>query len=48
MELCPACEAERPAASALIRWYRAPDRDPRRCWHPKSSATGPPHRETAQ
>ncbi|MEU5243646.1 DUF6300 family protein [Streptomyces asoensis] len=25
MELCLACDAERPAASALIRWHRAPD-----------------------
>ncbi|WP_143659728.1 DUF6300 family protein [Streptomyces pharetrae] len=29
MELCPACDAERPAASALIRWHRDPDRDPK-------------------
>ncbi|MFH0246094.1 DUF6300 family protein [Streptomyces sp. HK10] len=28
MELCPACDAHRPAARALIRWHRDPDRDP--------------------
>lgn len=28
MELCPACAARRPAASAFIRWHRDPDRDP--------------------
>ncbi|WP_331726598.1 DUF6300 family protein [Streptomyces uncialis] len=27
MELCPACDARRPAASAFIRRYRDPDRD---------------------
>ncbi|MFH8498402.1 DUF6300 family protein [Streptomyces coeruleorubidus] len=26
-EFCPACDAERPAVSALIRWHRDPDRD---------------------
>jgi hypothetical protein len=26
MELCPACDADRPAARAFIRWYRDPDR----------------------
>jgi hypothetical protein len=29
MELCPACDAHRPAARAFIQWYRDPDRDPR-------------------
>jgi SAM-dependent methyltransferase len=29
MELCPACDAERPAARALIRWHRDPGRDPK-------------------
>ncbi|MCX5256730.1 DUF6300 family protein [Streptomyces canus] len=24
MELCPACDAHRPAARAFIRWYRDP------------------------
>ncbi|MFF8883176.1 DUF6300 family protein [Streptomyces flaveolus] len=28
MELCPACDARRPAARAFIQWYRDPDRDP--------------------
>jgi hypothetical protein len=28
MELCPACDAHRPAARAFIRWHRDPDRDP--------------------
>ncbi|MDX2576654.1 DUF6300 family protein [Streptomyces scabiei] len=28
MELCPACDAHRPAARAFIRWYRDADRDP--------------------
>ncbi|MFC8201639.1 DUF6300 family protein [Streptomyces sp. NPDC057298] len=28
MELCPACDADRPVARAFIRWYRDPDRDP--------------------
>ncbi|MGX1887386.1 DUF6300 family protein [Streptomyces sp. NPDC055287] len=26
MELCPACDADRPAARAFIRWYLAPQR----------------------
>ncbi|OEJ22171.1 hypothetical protein AR457_40590 [Streptomyces agglomeratus] len=29
MELCPACDARRPAARAFIQWYRDPDRDPK-------------------
>ncbi|MEU7649208.1 DUF6300 family protein [Streptomyces huasconensis] len=29
MELCPACDAHRPAARAFIHWYRDADRDPR-------------------
>ncbi|MFH9065655.1 DUF6300 family protein [Streptomyces coeruleorubidus] len=29
MELCPACDADRPAAGAFIRWHRNPDRDPK-------------------
>ncbi|MEU0111492.1 DUF6300 family protein [Streptomyces sp. NPDC006251] len=29
MELCPACDADRPAARAFIRWHRDPDRDPK-------------------
>ncbi|MEV5795891.1 DUF6300 family protein [Streptomyces sp. NPDC060011] len=29
MDLCPACDAHRPAARAFIRWYRDPDRDPK-------------------
>ncbi|WP_440581072.1 DUF6300 family protein [Streptomyces sp. PT19] len=28
MELCPTCDARRPAAWAFIQWYRDPDRDP--------------------
>jgi hypothetical protein len=28
MELCPACDAHRPAARAFIRWHRDADRDP--------------------
>ncbi|WAU82496.1 DUF6300 family protein [Streptomyces sp. Qhu-G9] len=28
MELCPACDADRPVARAFIRWHRDPDRDP--------------------
>ncbi|MFJ8082766.1 DUF6300 family protein [Streptomyces sp. NPDC096205] len=28
MQLCPACDARRPAARAFIQWYRDPDRDP--------------------
>ncbi|MET7830728.1 DUF6300 family protein [Streptomyces sp. NPDC005386] len=27
MELCPACDAHRPAARAFIQWHRDPDRD---------------------
>ncbi|PAZ16513.1 hypothetical protein CLM62_08120 [Streptomyces sp. SA15] len=30
MELCPACDADRPAAGAFIAWHRDPDRDPDR------------------
>jgi hypothetical protein len=29
MELCPACDAHRPAARAFIRWYRDADRAPK-------------------
>ncbi|WP_405778843.1 DUF6300 family protein [Streptomyces sp. NBC_01378] len=29
MELCPACDAHRPAARAFIQWYRDMDRDPK-------------------
>ncbi|MEW2290227.1 DUF6300 family protein [Streptomyces sp. NPDC047841] len=29
MELCPACDAHRPAARAFIQWHRDPDRDPK-------------------
>ncbi|MFE4631392.1 DUF6300 family protein [Streptomyces mirabilis] len=29
MELCPACDAHRPAACAFIRWYRDSDRGPK-------------------
>ncbi|MFC6849933.1 DUF6300 family protein [Streptomyces caelestis] len=29
MKLCPACDADRPAAGAFIRWHRNPDRDPK-------------------
>ncbi|MFI0813455.1 DUF6300 family protein [Streptomyces echinatus] len=29
MELCPACDAHRPAARTFIAWYRDPDRDPK-------------------
>ena len=29
MELCADCDAERPAAGALIRWHHDPDRDPK-------------------
>ncbi|MER7982590.1 DUF6300 family protein [Streptomyces sp. NPDC095817] len=29
MELCPACDAHRPAARAFIHWFRNPDRDPK-------------------
>ncbi|MFI8194515.1 DUF6300 family protein [Streptomyces sp. NPDC085946] len=29
MELCPACDAHRPAARAFIQWHRDTDRDPR-------------------
>jgi hypothetical protein len=29
MELCPACDADGPAASAFSRWHRDPDRDPK-------------------
>ncbi|MFI7019965.1 DUF6300 family protein [Streptomyces sp. NPDC050164] len=29
MELCPACDADLPAASAFIRWHRDPDRGPK-------------------
>jgi hypothetical protein len=28
MELCPACDADRPAAAAFIWWHLDPDRDP--------------------
>lgn len=28
MELCPACDVNRPAARAFIRWHRDTDRDP--------------------
>ncbi|MFF0142347.1 DUF6300 family protein [Streptomyces sp. NPDC005227] len=28
MELCPACDAHRPAARAFMQWHRDPDRDP--------------------
>ncbi|MER6274406.1 DUF6300 family protein [Streptomyces sp900105755] len=28
MELCPVCDAYRPAARAFIRWHRDADRDP--------------------
>ncbi|MGW1619119.1 DUF6300 family protein [Streptomyces sp. NPDC002172] len=27
MELCPVCDAGRPAAAAFIRWHQDPDRD---------------------
>ncbi|MEN8651727.1 DUF6300 family protein [Streptomyces sp. 21So2-11] len=30
MELCPACDAHRPAARAFIHWYRDADRDPKK------------------
>lgn len=29
MELCPACDAHRPAARAFIQWHRDADRDPK-------------------
>ncbi|MFE2736248.1 DUF6300 family protein [Streptomyces sp. NPDC059349] len=29
MELCPACDAHRPAARAFIQWHRDSDRDPK-------------------
>ncbi|MGX1887123.1 DUF6300 family protein [Streptomyces sp. NPDC055287] len=29
MELCPACDARRPAARAFIQWHWDPDRDPK-------------------
>ncbi|MFJ8955336.1 DUF6300 family protein [Streptomyces sp. NPDC102381] len=29
MELCPACDSDRPAAHAFIQWYRNPGRDPK-------------------
>ncbi|MEU0002164.1 DUF6300 family protein [Streptomyces microflavus] len=29
MELCPACDAGRPAARAFIQWHRDTDRDPK-------------------
>ncbi|MFF9627256.1 DUF6300 family protein [Streptomyces griseosporeus] len=29
MELCPACDARRPAARAFIQWHRDPERDPK-------------------
>ncbi|MFF8676179.1 DUF6300 family protein [Streptomyces sp. NPDC015242] len=29
MELCPACDAHRPAARAFIQWHRDPDRAPK-------------------
>ncbi|WP_443071242.1 DUF6300 family protein [Streptomyces sp. YIM 132580] len=29
MELCPACDAHRPAACSLIQWHRDPGRDPK-------------------
>ncbi|MGW6145677.1 DUF6300 family protein [Streptomyces sp. NPDC055140] len=29
MELCPACDAHRPAAHAFIQWHRDSDRDPK-------------------
>ncbi|MFF1680776.1 DUF6300 family protein [Streptomyces sp. NPDC058256] len=28
MELCPACDAHKPAARAFLDWHRDPDRDP--------------------
>jgi hypothetical protein len=28
MELCPACDARRPAARAFIQWHHGPDRVP--------------------
>ncbi|WP_425276442.1 DUF6300 family protein [Streptomyces swartbergensis] len=40
MGLCPACDAERPAARALIDWHRDPDRDPEVL--PSCSRTGRP------
>ncbi|MEW2426345.1 DUF6300 family protein [Streptomyces nigra] len=29
MELCTACDADRPAARAFIQWHHNPDRDPK-------------------
>ncbi|GGK31532.1 hypothetical protein GCM10011583_74230 [Streptomyces camponoticapitis] len=29
MELCPACDARRPAGRAFIQWYRDQDREPK-------------------
>ncbi|MFB7032200.1 MULTISPECIES: DUF6300 family protein [unclassified Streptomyces] len=29
LELCPACDARRPAARVLIQWHRDTDRDPK-------------------
>lgn len=29
MELCPTCDARRPAARAFIQWHRDPDRGPK-------------------
>ncbi|MFE1444392.1 DUF6300 family protein [Streptomyces sp. NPDC058739] len=40
MELCPACDARRPAARAFIQWHRDADRDPKAL--PSSSRTGRP------
>ncbi|MGW1958556.1 DUF6531 domain-containing protein [Streptomyces sp. NPDC001920] len=42
MELCPACDAELPAASALIRWHRAPDRGPKALLASEKSANAKP------
>ncbi|MGW6263279.1 DUF6300 family protein [Streptomyces sp. NPDC055085] len=45
MDLCPACDAHRPAARVLICWYREPDRDPKALpqllenWEPETMHT---------